>query len=104
MSILARRGERICPLAANSADGTNIGAFVEEATQADSTADFIRLLSIANKNAYRTDFWLRLLRDGQHITEKQAVSMLADCVELKKMLISTIKTSKKKLDGAITDN
>ena len=85
-------------------DGTNIGAFVEEATQADSTADFIRLLSIANKNAYRTDFWLRLLRDGQHITEKQAASLLADCVELKKLLIAIIKTSKKNLDDASIDN
>jgi four helix bundle protein len=85
-------------------DGANIGAFVEEAYQAESTADFVHLISIANKNAFRTDFWLRLLRDGNHITEKQAASMLDDCVELKKMLISTIKTSKKKLDDVTTDN
>lgn len=87
-------------------DGTNIGAFVEEATQAESTADFIHLLAIANKNAFRTDYWLRLLRDGGHITEKQAESMLKDCVELKKLLTTSVKTSKKKLDDVpiITDN
>ena len=43
--------------------GTSIGANVEEANQAQSKADFVHKLSIAQKEAFETDYWLRLLRD-----------------------------------------
>jgi four helix bundle protein len=44
--------------------GTSIGANIEEANQAQSKADFIHKLSIANKEAFETNYWLRLLRDS----------------------------------------
>lgn len=78
--------------------GTSIGSFVEEATQAESTSDFIRLLSLANKEAFKTNYWLRLLHDSEYLTEKQTKSLLADCEELQKLLISSIKTSRRKLE------
>ncbi len=74
--------------------GTSIGANVEEAGQGQSKADFIHKLSIAQKEAFETSFWLRLLRDSQYITENQASSRLTDCVELQKMLTASIRTSK----------
>ena len=43
--------------------GTSIGANVQEANQAESRADFIHKLSIANKEENETDYWLRLLKD-----------------------------------------
>lgn len=43
--------------------GTSIGAMIEEANQAESKADFIHKLSIANKEANETHYWLRLIRD-----------------------------------------
>lgn len=78
--------------------GTSIGSFVEESTQAESTSDFIRLLSLANKDAFKTNYWLRLLRDSEYITDKQAQSLLDDCDELQRLLISSIKTSKRKIE------
>ena len=39
--------------------GTSIGANVEEAFQGESTSDFIHKLSIANKEAFETQYWLR---------------------------------------------
>ena len=43
--------------------GTSVGANIEEANQAQSRPDFIHKLSIANKEAFETSYWLRLLRD-----------------------------------------
>lgn len=77
--------------------GTSIGANLEEAFQGQSALDFIHKLSIANKEAFETHYWLRLLRDSDILTKEQAVSLLADCDELQRMLVSAIKTSKSKL-------
>lgn len=74
--------------------GTSIGANIEEANQAESKADFIHKLCIANKEAFETNYWLRLLRDSNILTEKQAGSLINDCEELQKLLTSSIKTSK----------
>ena len=74
--------------------GTAIGVLVEEARQGENRADFSQKLSIANKEAFKTNFWLRLLRDGNFLSEKQAESLLADCEELQKMLIASVKTAK----------
>ncbi len=74
--------------------GTSIGANIEEANQAQSTPDFIHKLSIALKEASETNYWLRLLRDGDVLESKLADSMLGDCEEIQRMLTASIKTSK----------
>lgn len=74
--------------------GTSIGVLIEEARQGQDRADFTQKLSVANKEAYKTHFWLRLLRDTNQITDEQAGSLLGDCEELQKMLISSLKTSR----------
>jgi four helix bundle protein len=75
--------------------GTSIGANIEEANQAESKADFIHKLSISNKEAFETHYWLRLLRDSDYLTDKLAESLLNDCDEVQKLLVSSIKTAKK---------
>ena len=74
--------------------GTSIGANIEEAYQGESKSDFIHKLAIANKEAFETHYWLRLLRDSSFLTPKQAESLLAECDELQRMLVAAIKTSK----------
>lgn len=54
--------------------------------------DFASKLSIAQKEAGETEFWLKLLGDEDYITESQAESMLKDCRELVKLLQSITKT------------
>jgi four helix bundle protein len=44
--------------------GTSIGANVEEAIAAQSKKDFISKLSIANKEARETKYWLRLYKSS----------------------------------------
>ena len=74
--------------------GTSIGANVKEATRGVSKADFTAKMSISLKEASETEFWIELLRDTDYITEEQADSMLKDCQELLKLLMSIVKTSK----------
>jgi four helix bundle protein len=74
--------------------GTSIGANVEEAYQGESKSDFIHKLSIANKEAFETHYWLRLLRDSVMLETKIAESLINDCDELQRMLVAAIKTSK----------
>lgn len=68
--------------------------FIEEARQSPEHSDFTSLYSLANKEGFKTNLWLRLLRDSDHINEKLAESLLDDCVELQKMLISSLKTAR----------
>lgn len=76
--------------------GTAIGALIEEAQQAESKADFVHKLSIANKEANEARYWLRLLRDSELFDIPQLEGLLNDIEELIKMLVSSIKTAKSK--------
>ena len=74
--------------------GTSIGANVEEAFQGQSNADFIHKLSISLKEAFETNYWLRLLRDSEYLNKNESNSMLKDCEELQKLLTASIKKAK----------
>lgn len=74
--------------------GTSIGANIEEANQAESKADFIHKLAIANKEAFETHYWLRLLKDSSFLGENLAESLINDCDELRRLLTSSIKTTR----------
>ena len=74
--------------------GTSIGANVAEAEQAQSTADFISKMSISLKEVAETKYWLRLLKETKFISQKEFDSIFNDCVELEKILVSIMKSSK----------
>jgi four helix bundle protein len=78
--------------------GTSIGANVREAINAQSTADFIHKLSIAQKEADETIYWIELLLFTNTITEKEFNSINTDAVELLKIIKSIIITTKSKRD------
>lgn len=75
--------------------GTSIGANINEAQYGNSKADFISKLHISLKETAETEYWLRLLFKSDYIEEKIFDSLIYDCVELKRILISSINTSKK---------
>jgi four helix bundle protein len=74
--------------------GTSIGANIEEAMGGSSRNDFIAKLDIAHKEARETKYWLRLLRDSGLLENKAAASMIKDCEELLKLLVSILKRLK----------
>ena len=73
---------------------TSIGANANEAIYGQSKADFIAKLQISLKETAETEYWLRLLMLSDYMTDKEGESLLNDCLEIKKMLISTLKTAK----------
>ena len=74
--------------------GTSIGANVAEAEQAQSRPDFVSKMNIALKETSETKYWIKLLKATGFLSERESASLLADCVELEKLLVSIIKSSK----------
>ncbi|MBS1553050.1 MAG: four helix bundle protein [Bacteroidetes bacterium] len=72
--------------------GTSIGANVEEASGGISKADFKNKLSIAYKEARESHFWLKLLHRTKYIDLKLFQSLEFDCIELKKILYTILKS------------
>lgn len=76
--------------------GTSIGANANEAIYSISKAEFVAKLQISLKEAAETEYWLRLLMLSEYITEQEGFSLLDDCLEIKRILVSTLKTTKEK--------
>lgn len=74
--------------------GTSVGANVAEAEQAQSRPDFVSKMNIALKETSETKYWIKLLKATDFLSEKESSSLLSDCVELEKLLVSIIKSSK----------
>ena len=72
--------------------GTSIGANIKEAIRGISKAEFRAKMSISLKEASESEFWIELLRDTEYITKEEAESLLNDCGELLKLLMSIVKT------------
>lgn len=74
--------------------GTAIGALIREAEFGQSRADFCNKMSIALKEANETDYWFNILKDTDYINGKMFQSISNDCLELIKILVATVKTTK----------
>ncbi|HAA12185.1 MAG TPA: four helix bundle protein [Cytophagales bacterium] len=77
--------------------GTAVGALYREAEHAESTADFIHKLAIAQKECNETLYWLELHHATEYLTESEFSSIHQDALELKKMITAIIKTTKRNL-------
>ncbi|MGQ4707733.1 four helix bundle protein [Capnocytophaga gingivalis] len=78
--------------------GTAIGALIREAEYAQSISDFVSKLSIALKEANETLYWISLLYDTEHFDEKIKNSFQKDCDEIISILVTSIKTGKKRIN------
>lgn len=74
--------------------GTSIGANANEAIYGVSKSDFIAKLQISLKETAETEYWLRLLVMSEYLSEPEGQSLIADCLEIKRILVSTLKTAK----------
>ena len=71
--------------------GTSIGANIREAFFAHSKADFIAKLQIALKECSESEYWLELLIESGYYNDNK---ISENCIEIKKLLISSINTAK----------
>ncbi len=77
--------------------GTSVGANVREAVNAQSDADFISKLSIAQKECDETMYWLELLYKTGKITSVEFESLNKDAQSILKIIRSIILTKKKNM-------
>ncbi len=75
--------------------GTSIGANANEAVYGVSKADFVAKLQISLKETAETEYWLRLLVLSDYLTETEGQSLIDDCLEIKRILVSTLNTTKR---------
>lgn len=73
---------------------TSIGANISEANYGQSKADFIAKMQIALKETAETEYWIRLLVLSDYLSEDMGNSLLNDCLEIKRILISSLNTAK----------
>ena len=77
--------------------GTAVGALIREAQNAESKADFIHKLAIAQKECDETSYWLELLEKTEYLNKDQFESMNINAIELQKIIRSSILTVKQKI-------
>ena len=77
--------------------GTNPGAMIREAVNAESAMDFIHKLSVAQKEIAETQYWLEILVKTEYLSQAEFISLNQDAEELMKLLKSSILTKKRKL-------
>ena len=75
--------------------GTSIGANIREAFYGHGRADFIAKLQIALKECSESEYWIELLLESGYYHD---LSVLDQCVELKRLLIASLNTAKSKKD------
>ena len=76
--------------------GASVGANIHEAQYAQGTKDFISKFEIALKECNESEYWLELLYETKSIAENDFICFQSKCVELRRMLVSTVTTLKSK--------
>ena len=75
--------------------GTSVGANVREAQNAQSKADFVHKLAIAQKECDETLYWLELMFQSEYLNKQEFDALYIDATELLKMIRSSIITTKR---------
>ena len=76
--------------------GTSVGANIHEAQYAQGTKDFISKFEIALKECNESEYWLELLYDTNCISQEKFQMFQKECVQLRRMLVSSVTTLKSK--------
>ena len=74
--------------------GTSIGSNAEEAQEGQTKADFIAKMSISQKEARETRWWLRLALKNELVTPKEIGWELSEANQLLAMIRSAIRTAR----------
>lgn len=74
--------------------GTSIGANYSEACDAESKADFVHKMGIAQKECNETIYWLKVLYGSDLITKEQYEELMGDIEQIYGILTASIRTAK----------
>lgn len=76
--------------------GTSVGANIHEAQYAQGRKDFISKLEIALKECNESEYWLELLFEVNSLPQQDFHHFTNQCIDLRRMLVSSVTTLKKK--------
>ena len=76
--------------------GTAVGALIREAQNAESKADFIHKLAIAQKECDEAIYWIELLFHSSFIVDSEYQSICGDANEILRIIKSSILTTKER--------
>jgi len=79
--------------------GTSVGANICEAEHAQSKADFIHKMAIAQKEINEALYWLEVLKGSETITEDEFENIYPKGLEILKLLTTILKTAKTQKTG-----
>ena len=79
--------------------GTSIGAILSEAQYSISKKEFLVKVTISLKECAETEYWLDLLKEVNIISQVEYDSIIKDCKNILYLLVSTVKTIKRKLSN-----
>ena len=79
--------------------GTSVGANVHEAQYAQGTKDFISKFEISLKECNESEYWIELLYETNSLSEEEFKKFQSNCIEIRRMLVSTVTTLKSKQKG-----
>jgi len=75
--------------------GTSVGANIVEAQVGGSKKDFINFIYYALKPANKPVFWIEIIKETENIDVKEVEILHKECVEISKILGSSLVTLKK---------
>lgn len=76
--------------------GTAVGALVRESQNAESKADFVHKLAVAQKKCDESIYWIELLSHTDYLTFAEYESINNEATEILKIIRSIIITAKNK--------
>jgi TIGR02436 family protein len=80
--------------------GTSPGANYRAACLAKSHKDFVNKLKIVEEELDETIYWIELIIDAELIPERKMRPLYGEAVELLKIIVSSINTSKRNLNNS----
>ena len=78
---------------------TSVGANIHESKYAQSTADFVSKMQIALKECYESEYWLEIMYKTEYLNDQNYKKLNSECCALRRMLISSINTTKNNLSS-----
>ncbi len=79
--------------------GTSVGANYCEADCAESRKDFEHKIGICKKEAKGTQYWLELIVSADPTLGEQAMPLLKEAEELRRIFITSVNTSRAHIPG-----
>jgi len=81
--------------------GTSVGANYRAACRAKSRADFISKMGIVEEECDETLYWIELLVESNHVTQKRVKDLTDEGNEILALVVASINTARARRESAI---